>query len=195
MMPGHYLSSRTEPGAHFPSFCLAHPRSPAARTAGVYNRGMITDDRLSSSLHVASLAFRRSLQMGTTDESKVPAYTLPDVLGKAHDAKSWETTPGGNSRDVPASDVFGRAPGKPSKMTSEVVGQGPALNGKATRELVELSFGSGPKLHMLVYVPAGATKPSPVFLGLNFGRFTPLRTTPACRSPTNGCAIRTRRRW
>jgi hypothetical protein len=101
------------------------------------------------------------------DEAKVPAYTLPDVLGKAHDAKSWEARRA-DILEMYRKDVFGRAPGKPSKMTFEVVGQGTALSGKAARELIDISFGSGPKMHMLLYVPAGAKKPSPVFLGLSF---------------------------
>lgn len=111
------------------------------------------------------------------DESKVPAYSLPDVLRKAHDAKSWETRRA-EILEIYRKDVFGRAPGKPSKMMWEVSGSGPALNGKATRELVEISFGSGPKLHMLVYVPAAANKPSPVFLGLNFGPIHTISNDP-----------------
>src|SRR4051812_11700496 len=111
------------------------------------------------------------------DESKVPAYTVPDVLGKAHDAKSWETRRA-EILEIYRKDVFGRAPGKPSNMTWEVSGKGPALNGKATRELIEISFGSGPKLHMVVYVAAGATKPSPTFLGLNFGPIHTIANDP-----------------
>src|SRR5436190_17199666 len=86
------------------------------------------------------------------DESKVPAYTLPDVLGKAHDAKSWEARRA-EILEIYRKDVFGRAPGKPANMTFKVVGKGPAFNGKATRELVDISFAKGPTLHMLVYVP------------------------------------------
>jgi hypothetical protein len=106
-------------------------------------------------------------QPGNTDESKVPAYTLPDVLGKAHDAKSWDARRA-EILEMYRKDVFGRAPGKPSNMKWEVAGQGPALNGKATRELVDITFGGGPTLHMLLYVPAGAKKRWPIFLGLSF---------------------------
>src|SRR5206468_2348284 len=45
----------------------------------------------------------------------------------------------------------------------------PALDGKALRKIVTISFGSGPKVHMLMYLPAAAKKPSPVVLGLSFG--------------------------
>src|SRR4051812_33013897 len=96
------------------------------------------------------------------DEAKVPSYMLPDVLGKAHDAKSWEARRQ-EILEMYRKDVFGRAPGKPAKVSWESDGRKAALNGKATRELVTISFGGGPKLHMLVYVPAKATRPSPVF--------------------------------
>jgi len=102
------------------------------------------------------------------DESKVPAYTLPDVLGKAHDAKSW------NARrqqilELYRNDVFGRAPGKVA-VQYKVSAEGSALDGKATRKIVTMSFGdTGPKPRMLMYLPAGATKPVRLFLGLSFG--------------------------
>jgi hypothetical protein len=102
------------------------------------------------------------------DESKVPSYTLPDVLGKAHDAKSW------NARraeivEIYRKEVFGRDPGRPAKMSFDATAASPALDGKALRKIVTISFGSGPKMHMLMYLPAAAKKPSPVVLGLAFG--------------------------
>ena len=47
-----------------------------------------------------------------------------------------------------------------------------ALGGAAVRKQITITFAgheSGPKIHVLLYLPANATGPSPVFLGLNFG--------------------------
>jgi hypothetical protein len=110
------------------------------------------------------------------DESKVPAYTLPDVLGKARDAKSWDA----RRREILElyrTDVFGRAPGKPAGLKFEVTPEARALDGKAIRKIVTISFGAGgPKPRMLMYLPANATKPVRMFLGLNFG---PIHTVNA----------------
>jgi hypothetical protein len=110
------------------------------------------------------------------DEAKVPAYTLPDVLGKAHDAKSW-TARRAEILDLYTREVFGRSPGKPANLKFDVSADAPAFDGKAVRKIVTISFGSeGPKPRMLMYLPAGATKPVRVFLGLNFG---PIHTVSA----------------
>ncbi len=111
------------------------------------------------------------------DESKVPAYTLPDVIGRAINPQLWATRRP-EILELYRTEVFGRAPGKPAKLRFETAGQKPALNGKATRETVTISFGSGPELHMLVYTPAAAKKPSPVFLGLNFGPIHTVTSDP-----------------
>jgi len=102
------------------------------------------------------------------DESKVPAYTLPDVLGKAHDAKSWETRRP-EILEMYRTEVFGRAPSTPAAVKFHASPPEPALNGKAQRKLVTISFSKGPTLHMLMYLPAEAQKPTRMFLGLNFG--------------------------
>jgi hypothetical protein len=102
------------------------------------------------------------------DESKVPSYTLPDVLGKAHDAKSWEA----RRKEILAlyeTNVFGKAPAKPAKVTIEISAVGPALNGKASRKIVTLGFGGDVKARMLMYLPANARGATPVFLGYSFG--------------------------
>jgi hypothetical protein len=111
------------------------------------------------------------------DETKVPAYTLPDLLGKAHDARSW-TARRKEILDLYTKEVFGSAPGRPSKMTFDATADAAALNGKALRKIVAISFGSGPKLHLLLYLPAGAKKASPVFLGLNFGSVATVANDP-----------------
>jgi len=101
------------------------------------------------------------------DEARVPAYTLPDVLGQARDAKAW---PARRQQilEMYRTEVFGRSPAKPANQKFNVEGVDKnALGGRAVRKLVTISFGSGPKLHMLLYLPAGK-KAAPVFLGLSF---------------------------
>ncbi len=101
------------------------------------------------------------------DEAKVPAYTLPDVLGPVRSPKAW---PARREQilELYRTEVFGRSPGRPANQifTVEAVDQA-ALGGRAVRKLVTISFGAGPQMHMLLYLPAG--KPAaPVFLGLSF---------------------------
>ncbi|HXY77293.1 MAG TPA: hypothetical protein VEH47_00650, partial [Candidatus Acidoferrales bacterium] len=101
------------------------------------------------------------------DEAKVPAYTLPDVLGPARTAKDW---PARREQilEIYRAEVFGRSPAKPAnlKFTVESV-DNKALGGRAVRKLVTISLGGGPAMHMLLYLPA-AKRTAPVFLGLSF---------------------------
>jgi len=111
------------------------------------------------------------------DEARVPSYTLPDVLGQARDAKAW---PARRQQilEMYRTEVFGRSPGKPAGQKFNVEGVDKnALGGRAVRKLVTISFGDGPKLHMLLYLPAGK-KAAPVFLGLSFSG-----NQTVCRDP------------
>jgi hypothetical protein len=111
------------------------------------------------------------------DESKVPAYTLPDVLvlrngGKVTDAKSWTAKRRPELLELYRTEVFGHSPAAPAKLNYEVASiEKQALGGKAARKIVTIYFGektSAAKMNLLVYLPAAATKPVPVFLGLSF---------------------------
>ena len=68
--------------------------------------------------------------------------------------------------------VYGRNPGRPTPMTFQVTSvDRQALGGKATRKEVSVYFTrkkARPKMDILIYLPAGSTKPVPTFLGLNF---------------------------
>jgi hypothetical protein len=110
------------------------------------------------------------------DEAQVPHYTLPDPLvmdGKAvTDLKVWQ----GNRRPeilrLFETQVYGRTPQRRLPATHEVTSlDRAALGGKAIRKEVSIHFTGrkdGPKLDLLVYLPADAAGPVPVFLGLNF---------------------------
>src|SRR5450759_5514062 len=111
------------------------------------------------------------------DEAKVPEFTLPDVLAlrsgePTRDAKSWSSRRRPEILALYETEVFGRSPAKPAKLNYEVKGvEKGALGGKADRKVVTVYFGEtrgGPKMDLLIYLPAGAKKAVPVFLGLSF---------------------------
>ena len=68
---------------------------------------------------------------------------------------------------------YGRAPGRPADESFEMVDPGtPALNGKAIRKQVTIYLNkdkTGPSIDLLIYLPAEATKPVPMFFSINFG--------------------------
>jgi hypothetical protein len=111
------------------------------------------------------------------DEAKVPKFTLPEVLAlrsgeRVRDAKSWNNRRRPEILTIYQTEVFGKSPAKPAKLSYEVKGlEKGALGGKADRKIVTVYFGEtrgGPKMDLLLYLPAGAKKAVPVFLGLSF---------------------------
>ena len=110
-------------------------------------------------------------------EGNVGTYTLPDPLklssGQAvKDSKTWFGKRRPEIRKLIEDNWFGRAPGRPKDMTFEVFEQGThAFNGKAIRRQVTISFTkdtSGPKMELLLYLPANAKGPAPLFLNMSF---------------------------
>jgi hypothetical protein len=112
------------------------------------------------------------------DEAKVPKYVLPDPLVMA-DGRRVTTSAMWFERRRPEllemfrREMYGRRPGKPPHMTFEPASvDRHALGGKAERKEVTVLFTGGkdgPKMSLLVYLPADTAKPVPMFLGLNFG--------------------------
>jgi hypothetical protein len=111
------------------------------------------------------------------DESKIPPYTLPDPLKMANgdritDAKTWTEKRRPELLTLFEEQVYGKSPAAPIHLrTSEVFTDRKALAGKAIRKQVTIYFtpdNAGPQMHLLLYLPADAPGPSPVFLGLNF---------------------------
>jgi hypothetical protein len=113
------------------------------------------------------------------DESKVPAYELPDPLVLAdgqpvRDAATWRDRRRGEILRLFETQVYGRMPDKQAALSFEQVSRDDkALGGLATRTQVDIYFSDrkqdGPRMRMLLYVPNQVEKPVPVFLGLNFG--------------------------
>jgi len=110
-------------------------------------------------------------------EALAGTYQLPDPLvlnnGKpVKDAKTWTNVRRPEIVKLFEENQYGRAPGRPADMTFEVFDKGtPAFDGKATRKQITIYFSkdrSGPKMDLLLYTPARATKPSPVLLNVSF---------------------------
>jgi len=110
------------------------------------------------------------------DESKIPAYTLPDPLvldngGKVASAREWASVRRPELLARFATVEYGSTPTATLPVTAKVDEEGPAFGGSAMRRQVTLHFGppqSGLDMHLLLYVPAKATEPVPVFVALNF---------------------------
>lgn len=111
------------------------------------------------------------------DESKVPSYTLPDPLVcldglRVRDARTWRDKRRPEILALFEEHVYGRLPGKLPGMTfDERSVDEDALGGTATRKEVTVWFTpdrNGPSMDILIYIPNGAAKPVPAFLGLTF---------------------------
>src|SRR5690606_35599667 len=110
-------------------------------------------------------------------EALVGSYTLPDPLTML-DGTPVTSTEMWWSRRRPElvrlfeENQFGRSPGRPPEMVFEVFeNAGVALEGGAVRRQVTLYFNrerTGPTLDLLIYLPAAATEPVPVFLNVSF---------------------------
>lgn len=122
------------------------------------------------------------------DEGNVPAYTLPDPLvmqdgTKVSDAKTWNEKRRGELLKLFETEVYGRVPVAPPQVTATIREEDKqALGGKGTRRQVSLRLSPDPKiptLEVLIYLPNEATKPVPVFLGMNFGGNHTVHVDPA----------------
>jgi len=111
------------------------------------------------------------------DEARVGTYTLPDPLALANkrpvrDANSWYKQRRPEIERLFEENQFGRSPGRPSDMSFDVFDKGTlALEGKAIRRQVTIYFSrnkSGPKMDLLIYLPANSRKRVPLFLNLSF---------------------------
>ena len=122
------------------------------------------------------LACLRAQQPANYDEAKVPPYTLPDPLsmggvGAVKDAKTWTGQRRPEILAIYETEVYGRSPARPAKPNYEVSSvDHHALVGRAVRKLVTLYFGdkTESRMNLVVYLPAAAKRPAPVFLGLSF---------------------------
>ena len=139
-----------------------------------------------------SLASPASAQPKDTifDEAQVPAYVLPDPLSAADGTKIdspevWKAKRRPEILRLFEEHVHGRSPAAPERVDFSVTStQLDALGGKATRKQVTIYVTgdrSGPSIDLLLYIPNGAKKPVPAFLGLNFYGNHTIEADPAIK--------------
>src|SRR5438876_12167488 len=111
------------------------------------------------------------------EEAQVGTYTLPDPLvfangQRVRDAETWYKKRRPEILQLFETNMHGRSPERPAGMRFDVFDKGtPALDGKAVRRQVTVYFSAdkaGPKMDLLLYLPAGASKPVPLLLNLSF---------------------------
>lgn len=111
------------------------------------------------------------------EEAATGTWTLPNPLVLANgksvtDAKTWREKRRPEIVSLFEENQFGRSPGKPAGMSFDVFDKGTsALDGKALRRQVTVHFSpdkAGPKMDLLIYLPAEARKPVPLLLNLSF---------------------------
>ncbi|NLF74188.1 MAG: acetylxylan esterase [Chloroflexi bacterium] len=126
------------------------------------------------------------------DEELVPAYTLPDPLtfpdgAPVADAATWVARRRPEVLALFEEHVYGRSPGRPERVDYAVESDVGALEGRATRRQVRVTFGNGEaeaRVELLLYLPSGGPRPAPVFLGLNFAGNHAIHPDPAIRLST-----------
>ena len=126
------------------------------------------------------------------DESKVPAYTLPDPLvsesgEKIDSAENWKTVRRPELLKLFEEHVYGRAPSEPVEVKAETIEESDdALGGKAKRSQVRVTLsreGRSIPVDLLIYLPKDAKGPVPLFWSLNFKGNHTTTTDPAILVP------------
>lgn len=135
---------------------------------------------LATACMLGTIGFARAQQPPENyDESKIPPYTLPELL-KAEDgtaitsADAWTATRRPELLALFEQHVFGRTPpaaawGRMDFKVQEV--KPDALDGRATRKLIHISLPDHPAwqgMDVLLYTPNGLDRAAPCFVGANF---------------------------
>ena len=137
---------------------------------------------------VGMAAWTAAGQEANYDESKVPAYTLPDPLlcadgTKVANANVWRQKRRPQILKLFQQHVYGKSPGKPDFMTFVTTSVDKrALGGKATRKEVTVYFTGrkqDPNMAVLIYLPNKDAGPAPLFVGLNFRGNHTIHADPA----------------
>ncbi|MCU0456127.1 MAG: hypothetical protein MUE74_07470, partial [Bacteroidales bacterium] len=127
------------------------------------------------------------------DEDKVGNYTLPDPLvilngKKVNNEKQWYRKRRPEILNMFYEFQYGKVPPKPKDMSFNVFDKGsPALDGKALRKQVTVYFTkdtSDYKMDILIYLPAKATGPVPLFLNFSFSPNAAIANDPGIKAGT-----------
>ncbi len=141
-------------------------------------------------MRLVLFAFATALFAQNYDEAKVPAYTLPDALTLAGGrrvttADAWTRQRRPEILELFRTWVYGRSPAKPAGIKFETLETEKTSIG--LRKQVRVLFNGkpdGPTMDILIYLPAAAKKPVPLFLGLNFGGNQIVHSDPGIRETT-----------
>lgn len=135
------------------------------------------------------------------DESKAPDYDLPEILVAADGSRvdgveEWEEGRRPEILKLFAKHVYGRTPeGGPETSYELLETSEAALGGRAVRKQIAARFSpDGPVMHILLYLPADADGPVPVFLGPNFQGNHTIHSDPAILVSDHARAFNLRRR-
>ena len=119
---------------------------------------------------------RKTNHISNYNETVVTSYTLPDPL-IMFDGRPVRTAADWKARraeivKVYEEDVYGSVPANAPRVRWDVASTDPAARtGAILRRVVGTigTAGDGPKINLNVYTPAGAARPVPVILLVNFG--------------------------
>lgn len=126
-------------------------------------------------------------------EANVGDYVLPDPLvlaggQKVRDVETWYQKRRSEIVKLFEENQYGRSPGHPEDMSFEVFDKGtPAFEEKAVRRQVTIYFSkekSGPKMDLLIYLPANTDKPVPMLLNISFSANSLTVTDPGVKEGT-----------
>ncbi len=116
-----------------------------------------------------------SAQETNYDESKVPAYVLPDPLvmnnGKTvKSARQWTRKRAPEIVETFADQMYGHIPARPEGLHFKVLSRETVYGGAAERKVVRAFLDKGEEhwFDILLHIPLGAAKPVPAFAGINF---------------------------
>lgn len=110
------------------------------------------------------------------DESKVPSYTLPDVMKTSsnkpvNSSRGWEKSRRPEILALFADNIYGQMPGSYDSIRYSITNEDKGgMNGKAYLKevLIEVfNQNKSVKINLVLFIPNKATKPSPAFLLIN----------------------------
>ena len=136
-------------------------------------------------MHVASAAWEVNY-----DESKVPQYTLPDLLTmkdgqKVTTAEMWREKRRPEVLQLLREFMYGKPLPAAPNLRFEVFDEDKnALGGKAVRKQVRIHFFEGDDaatMDLLIYLPKSVSGPAPLFVGLSFYGNHTIDPDPAIR--------------
>jgi len=111
------------------------------------------------------------------DESKIPPYTLPELLvsqsgDEIKSLEDWENVRREELLNLFESEVYGKVPETDIRVSYKIEDlEENALNGIAIRKQVSITLSNNQQsvaANLLIYLPKNLKEPAPLFIGYNF---------------------------